>query len=115
MTINNYVYFLLSSVVTRANVVCFSLPTVAPSTDEEEAAFAEIEDLLFSGELSSAIGWAISVGKQLSCCREEIRELKKLTQLQGRSSQNWAILLFFVKRVRRFKVDCNKGIAYLLL
>ena len=90
--------------------MCFNLPTVAPATDEEEEAFAELDDLLLSGELSSAIGWAIAQGKLLLSNRDEIRELKKMTQLHGRSSQNWAILLFFVKQVRNYTTHRNADI-----
>lgn len=51
-----YTHF-MHRVVTRAVMVDFNLPAVAPQSDPEEEAFAELEDILALDSVSSAIGW----------------------------------------------------------
>ena len=47
------------------------------------------------------IGWAIQQGKEVMDGREEVLALKDALRgvFKGRDCQNWAILLFFVKKV----------------
>lgn len=40
-------------VMTRAIVIDFNMPIVAPQTDDDEEAFAELEDIVTSGNVSS--------------------------------------------------------------
>ena len=46
-------------VITRATVIPFREPSISPNNEEEEDAFTELEELILSGELSRAVGWAI--------------------------------------------------------
>ena len=84
-------------------MIPFSEPSVAPDTDEEEEAFTEFEDLILSGEVSSAIGWAIKQRQVLLDDRgsSAVKELKERLRgiFHGRTCQNWAVLLFFLKEV----------------
>ena len=50
----------------------FNPPAVDLQSSLEEKAFAELEDLLASCDVSSAIRWAIAVGKDLEGKRDEI-------------------------------------------
>ena len=54
-------------------------------------------------EMSAMLGWAIRLGKLLSSKdgRKEVKDLKESLRgtFTGRSQTNWAILLFFVKKV----------------
>ena len=86
----------------RAVLIDFILPAIAPETDEEEVAFGELEELLASGEVSSAIGWAVSVGKNLEKARGHISSLASQLRgtFSGRLCKNWATLLFFLEKVR---------------
>ena len=86
---------------TRAIVVDFKLPTVGADDEDEEDAFAVIEDLCSSSAVSSAIGWAVSVGKNLNHKREDIRGFSEMVkgQFTGRMGKNWGTLLFFVHNV----------------
>ena len=80
------------------------MPIVAPQSDVDDEAFAELDDILSSGNVSSAIGWAIRTGEGLEGKkREEIlsfsRKLKGL--FTGRVCKNWAMPLFFVDKVTK--------------
>ena len=75
----------------------FHAPSVAPVTDEEEYAFMELESIISSGELSSAIGWAIGCGSQLADRKGDILEM---CHFSGRVLKNWGTVLFFLDQVR---------------
>ena len=51
----------------------FATPKIAPTTDELQDAFDELDDLLTDGSFSSACGWVVRIGKHLQD-RETIRE-----------------------------------------
>ena len=74
-------------------VVPFSKPSIAPSTDQEQEAFEELEDMLSEGTLSSVCGWAISLEKVL-VNKEKVREMKSVVRehLEGRFASNWTLL-----------------------
>ena len=82
-------------------MVEFKLPAIAPITEEEEEAFAELEDVLASESVSSTIGWVVRVGKDLEEKRKEISlfSSKLKGTFSGRCSKNWGILLFFLDKV----------------
>ena len=93
-------YYFMPRVITRAIMVDFSLPAVGPQTDHEDEAFAELEELLSSGCVSKAIGWAIRTGKELEGKREITYFSQKFKGVfSGRICKNWAMLLFFVDKV----------------
>lgn len=79
----------------------FNPPSVAPSTDEEEEAFMELESIIASGQLSSAIGWAIRCGENLAQRKRDLLNLGKKLKgaFSGRVLKNWATLLFFLDQV----------------
>ena len=81
----------------RAVVVEFKSPSVAPENDEEEDAFSDLDALVASGLMSSAIGWAISVGENLKQHREEMLSFSDTLKgsFGGRMRKNWATILFF--------------------
>ena len=89
-------------VVTRATVIPFKGPSIGPVSEEEDV-FAELEDVVSSGVMSSMIGWAIHQGKAVAAPegRDEIVAIKECLRgtYQGRSLQNWGLLLFFLKKV----------------
>ena len=95
--------WLFLRVASRAVVIPFKQPMVGPVDDEEEEVFAELEQLLSSGVMSSMIGWAICQGtavaapdgkKEVAAIKEGLRGLH-----QGRTLKNWGLLLFFLKKV----------------
>ena len=65
--------------------------------------FSELEHVVMSGMMSSMIGWAIQQGKAVEAPegREEVVAIKESLRgvYQGRSLQNWGLLLFFLKKV----------------
>ena len=77
-------------------IISFKAPSVCPTTDIEEDAFVELDSIISSGQLSSAIGWAIRCGDNLAERRKDI--LKHCKRLKGafcgRDLKNWATLLF---------------------
>ena len=77
------------------------MPTVAPDDIDEEDAFAVIENLCSSSAVSSAIGWAVGVGKSIGEKREDIQCFTERVKshFTGRMAKNWGTLLFFVQKV----------------
>ena len=84
-------------------MIHFKRPSVSPVDEEEEKVFAELEQLLSSGMMSSMIGWAICQGTAVAAPegREEVVAIMEgLRGLhQGRALKNWGLLLFFLKKV----------------
>ena len=78
----------------------FTKPSVIPESDEEQMAFDELDDIIGDHEPSTAIGWAINL-RALLKCKDEIRDMKTKLRgpFQGRSTQNWALLLICAKQV----------------
>ena len=78
----------------------FSKPSIAPSNDQEQEAYEELEDMLCEGTLSSVFGWAISLEKVLTN-REKIREMKSVVRehFEGRFASNWTLLAICIKLV----------------
>lgn len=93
--------FFFARVVSRAAVIDFVQPSVAPSNEQEDVVYAKLDDLIISNKLSSSIGWAIEKGKDLMNSKDVVTQMRKKLRsiFQGRSCNNWAILLFFVKQV----------------
>ena len=84
----------------RAVTIEFELPTVEPNSEDEEEAYSRIEHLVANGTVSSAIGWAIALAKQLeskAILNNISKKLKKY--FSGRSLKNWTMLLFFTHKV----------------
>ena len=57
-------------------IVPFRNPPIAPTDDEEQDSFDQLDDLLTDGDLSSACGWVIKVGSHLDS-RQEVQEMIK--------------------------------------
>ena len=93
-------------VKTRAITVDFNLPTVEPNTEEEEEEFEELDNLLASGSVSSAIGWAVRAGAKLEMRKDELKAFayKSKTFFTGRSCKNWRMLIFFLNEVSVFVI-----------
>ena len=73
-------------VTSRALAVDFEAPPVAPSTAE---AFAELQELLNSGETSKLVLWVVSAGCNLSF----LGKIKGY--LHWTSFRNWPMALLF--------------------
>lgn len=78
---------------------------MGPNNDIEEDTYSEFEEMVSSGDMSRAVGWAISLGKELEARKAEVWELKDKLRgvVSGRNCKNWGVLLFFVKRVSVIK------------
>lgn len=74
---------------------------MTPDTEEEHDAFDALETLRTSGAISSAVGWAVAQGKVLERNPHILKDIKCSLRgkYKGRSMQNRAILLFFLKQV----------------
>lgn len=96
---SDYCLSTVSRVCTRATIINFALPSIGPVDDEEEEVFAELEELITEGEVSKAAGWAIALGNHN--LREEVLVMKESLRgtMSGRKCKNWAILLYFLKKV----------------
>ena len=84
----------------RVCIAPFRSPVVAPSSEEEQDAFDELEDMFSEGSLSAACGWVIKVGKILHD-RCTVREMaaRFRPHFPGRQATNWALLGVCVKEV----------------
>lgn len=82
-------------------IVSFKTPSVAPTTEIEEDAFIELDSIISSGKLSSAIGWAICCGENLAELKKDILKYCKRLKgaFSGRDLKNWATLMFFLDQV----------------
>ena len=59
----------------------FKKPEVAPATEEEYAAFDELDDVLQDYELSRAVGWVVQLKKVLSD-KQEVRHVRTLLHIK---------------------------------
>ena len=77
--------------------VPFAYPTVAPESDQEQEAYDRIDEMLSTGQISQAIGWAIKQRQTFLDGMEEVKELRSIirSSVKGRAATNWAVLLFF--------------------
>ena len=83
-------------------MIHFKHPSVGPVDEEVEKVFAELEQLLSSGMMSSMIGWAICQGTVVAAPegREEVVAIMEgLHGLHQGRALNWGLLLFFLKKV----------------
>ena len=73
----------------RVCVTPFKSPAVAPSTEEEQDAFDELDDMLMEGSLPAACEWVIKVGQSLHC-RQTVREMaaRSRSHFSGRKQAN---------------------------
>ena len=78
----------------------FKNPPVAPTSDQEQDSFDDLDDMLMEGTLSASCGWVIEVGQTLKC-RRTIRDMTARLRLHfpGRQALNWALLSVCVKEV----------------
>ena len=87
----------------RAIEICFDNPTVAPDSDIEQNSFDRLDEIINESELSTAIGWAISLRNQFVSGMSVIKgirgQLREKLIFKGRRATTWSILLFFVKLV----------------
>ena len=76
-------------------VIEFKLLKVVPANNEDDDTFAELDMLLTSGRMSSAIGWVVGCGEDLECHREEILSFADMLKgtFSGRMKKNWATIL----------------------
>ena len=51
----------------RVIEVPFMYPTVAPESDQEQTAYDRIDEMLSTGEISRAVGWAIKQRSSMAC------------------------------------------------
>jgi hypothetical protein len=74
------------SVVSRAVVIDFKAPSVAPQNVDEEDNYSELEVLINSGALSTVVGWAIKQGKLMMSKegKEDIMGLKDVCLMAER-------------------------------
>ena len=93
----------LHRVLSRTTVIQFREPTIGPANEEKEETFTEFEDIISTGTMSSIVGWSILQRKAVVSAegKEKVLDIKEklLGVFQGRNLQNWALLLFFVKKV----------------
>lgn len=83
-------------------LIPFKLPTVGPTNHQEAESFKKISQTMT--EVSSAVGWAISLGKELNEGRqfdddrlERVRS--KLSGVEPRLCTAYTTLLFVVEKV----------------
>ena len=84
----------------RVCIAPFKSPAIAPSTEEEQDAFDELDDILTEGTLSTACGWVVRVGQCLHD-RQIVREMaaRFRPHFPGRQAINWALVGVCVKEV----------------
>ena len=80
----------------RAVLVPYESPSLASTTDEEEKAFMKLDSIISSGELPSAIGWAIGCGCHLAQKKSDILDMchKLKGAFSGRVLKNWGTVYF---------------------
>lgn len=95
-------FFLSCRVKSRVCIAPFKSPAVAPSNEEEQGAFDELDDTLNKGILSAVCGLVVKVGKSLHD-RSMVREMaaRFSPHFPGRQAINWALLGVCVKEVIR--------------
>ena len=71
-----------------------TIPSVAPSTEIEEDAFMELDSIISSGKLTSAI----RCGENLAEHKKDILKDCKAA-FSERDLKNWATLMFFLEQV----------------
>lgn len=78
----------------------FKSPAIAPSSEEEQDAFDELDDILTEGSLSAACGWVVRLGQCLHN-RGIVMEMCTLLRphFPGRQAMNWALVAVCVKEV----------------
>lgn len=87
-------------VQSRVCVVPFRSPKIAPTTDELQDSFDELDDLLNEKSFSSACGWVVRVGRSLQdkCTVKDMTKIFR-PHYPGRRATNWALLGVCVKQV----------------
>ena len=63
--------------MSSAMVLPFKTPSVVPITDKKEDAFMEVDHIIASGELSSAIGWGIGCSTHLTDLKRDMLDVPK--------------------------------------
>lgn len=99
VSINMWIGFCILRYSSRALILPFQKPTVGPKTQAEMMQFQHLMGIL--EETSSAVGWAISVGKLLKEEHFHIqpRVRAKLVGVDPRLCTGYATLLFCVEKV----------------
>ena len=78
----------------------FRGPKIAPTTDELQGSFDELDDLLNDKSFSSACGWVVCVGRSLQD-KLTVKDMAKFFRphYPKRRATNWALLGVCVKEV----------------
>jgi len=87
---------------TRSLIIPFKCPTVGPKTEKETSDFSKL--LAAAGKASSAVGWAINIGRFLeegAQFHDDLltRTRAKLVGVNSRLCTAYATLLFCVEKV----------------
>ncbi len=92
---------ILYRVLSRVCVVPFTKPSISPTTDEQQDAFDDLDDILEGGLLSSVYGWVIQQRRVLED-KERIRDMKRQLRAHfaGRSALNWSLVVTCLQQVR---------------
>ena len=87
--------------ITRTLLIPFNAPSVGPLNATSEIAFKEMEALLKTHQFSSAIGWIISLDKELRKSNDVIENFAEHFKafFPPCVAQGWAICAFFAKKV----------------
>ena len=88
-------------VTTRTLLVPFNGPSVGPQDNTSEKAFKEMESLLKDHQFSSAIGWIISLAKEIE---ESVHVIESFVErfkrtFPPRTAQGWTVCAFFAEMV----------------
>lgn len=94
-------------VQSRLCIIPFKKPSIAPTTEDQQTAFDELDDILMSGELSSVCGWAIKQREILEE-KDKFKAMKAILRphFEGRSVLNWAYIGICLKEVIVFLDIC---------
>lgn len=89
--------------------------TAVPTTDKQQEAFDELDDILMGGDLSSVCGWAIKQRASLED-KEKLKAMKLILRpfFQGRSVINWVYVAICLREVSTFICICLLLINILL-
>lgn len=110
--------FIPYSVASRLLAIPFANPTVGPTNAHELRAYKKLTKAVQSGKYSSAIGWLVSLEKELggegySRIEELQEELGCNSSQKERNVNGWCICLYFLEKVS--EVHNNIILYYLII
>jgi len=94
----------------RILVIPFQLPSIGPTTPEEDAAYNQLEQYLLTHYFTSAVGWVVKMGKEFfdtgPAFIQNTRKQLVNDKANARNATGWAILLFFLHEMHNYMYCC---------